>query len=159
MRRSGVPENGREQDRLKGDASSNQARACLPGTWFTRTLTGMAREGISRRMASHILNTGCSSRKGGGRFALERSVAKQNIDCKVLNCALPIQLSFLTSRNCTRQGCLYPPEASGSIRDRILSALECLSGMLWKFLTSWVIYFPIQWPTKRFTGSSAGSCE
>jgi len=34
-------------------------------------------------------------------------------------------------------------EASGSTRDRILRALGSESGMLWKFLTSQVVYFSV----------------
>lgn len=158
VRRSGVPENGRAPDRLKGDASSNQARACTPHAWFVRTIPGTAREVTSRPMASKLTHwtDGCLSRRWGDRSAQDRPVAKQNIDCKVLKCTLPIQLSFLTSCNCTQRGCSYPPlkhlAPPGTGYCAHWSAgLGCCGN-------SWLpelFIFPLQWPTKRCTGSSA----
>lgn len=93
---------------------------------------------------------------GEERFAQGRSVAKQNIDCKVLKCALSIQLSFLTSRNCTRRGCSYPPlkhlaPPGTGYCARWSAGLGCYGN-------SWLpklFIFPLQWPTKRCTGSLA----
>lgn len=96
----------------------------------------------------------------GNRFTQERSQAKQNIDCKLLKCALPVQLSFLTSHNCAQQGCSYPPPKhlappGTGYRSRWSAGLGCYGN-------SWLpelFIFPLQWPTKRCTGSSVASCH
>lgn len=152
----------RTQNRLKGDTSSNQIRACMPCTQFMRMLPGMVRGAGSRPIVSEVTcwTDSCSSRRWGCRSAQEKSVAKQSTDCKVVRCALPIQLSFLTSRNCARRGCSYPP----------LKHLAppgtgyCMhwSAGLGCYGNSWLpqlFIFPLQWPTKRCTGSSGVSCE
>lgn len=141
---------------------SNQARGCMPHTWFTTTLPGMAREAVSRPTASELTHwtDSFSSRRWGDRFAQARSVAKQNIDFKVLKCALSIQLSFLTSRNCTQRGCSYPPLKH--LAPPGTGYCVHWSAGLGCYGNSWLpelFIFPLQWPTKRCTGSSAASCE
>lgn len=97
-----------------------------------------------------------SSKRWGERFAQDRSVARQNIECKVLKCALPIQLSFLISRNCTQQGCLYPPlKHLAPLRTGYCAHWSADLGCYGNSWLPELFIFPLQWPTKRCTGSSA----
>lgn len=123
----------------------------LPGCWHW---------GDQLCVSSRCNLDGCSSRTWENRFTQKRSQVKQNINCKVLKCALPIQLSFLTSRNCAQQGCSYPPPKH--LAPPGTGYCSHWSAGLGCYGNSWLpelFIFPLQWPTKRCTGSSAASCQ
>lgn len=159
-KRCGLPENGRAQDRLKGDTSSHRARARMPHTWFWENAPRHSqREAVSRRLASWHTELMAALPR-----CEEIRLPKTGL------CKAEYWLQGL--KKCPTHAAVLPhipelytavmpassSEASGSTRDRILlwsAGLGCYGN----FWLPELFIFPLQSPTKWLPVSRSVNCS